>query len=54
MCSGTSLLSLLLEMGSQRPSPHVKTLCNSEPQIWPEIITARDAEKALVFKAQGL
>ena len=31
-------------MGSQHPSPNVKTLCNFEPQIWPEIITSRDAE----------
>ena len=32
-------------MGSQHPSPNVKTLCNFEPQIWPEIITSRDAER---------
>ena len=31
-------------MGSQYPSPNVKTLCNFEPQSWPEIITSRDAE----------
>ena len=31
-------------MGSQHPSPHVTTLCNFEPQIWPEVITSRDAE----------
>ena len=31
-------------LGSQHPSPNVKTLCNFEPQIWPEIITSRDAE----------
>ena len=31
-------------MGSQHPLPDVKTLCNFEPQIWPEIITSRDAE----------
>ena len=31
-------------MGSQHPSPNVKTLCNFEPQIRPEIITSRDAE----------
>ena len=31
-------------MGNQRPSPNVKTLCNCEPQIWPEIITSRDAK----------
>ena len=30
-------------LGSQHPSPNVKTLCNFEPQIWPEIITSRDA-----------
>ena len=31
-------------MGSQHPPSNVKTLCNFEPQIWPEIITSRDAE----------
>ena len=31
-------------MGSQPPSPNVKTLCSFEPQIWPEILTSRDAE----------
>ena len=31
-------------MGSQHPSPNVKTLCNLEPQTWPEKITSRDAE----------
>ena len=31
-------------MGSQHLSPHVKTLCNFEPQIWPDMITSRDAE----------
>ena len=31
-------------MGSQHPSPNVKTFCNFEPQIWREIITSRDAE----------
>ena len=31
-------------LGSQHPSPNVKTLCNFEPQIWPEMITSRDAE----------
>ena len=31
-------------LGSQHPSPNVKTFCNFEPQIWPEIITSRDAE----------
>ena len=25
-------------------SPNVKTLCNFEPQFWPEFITSRDAE----------
>ena len=30
-------------MGSQHPSPNVKTLCNFEPQIWPEMITSCDA-----------
>ena len=29
---------------SQHPSPNVKTLCNFEPRIWPEIITSREAE----------
>ena len=33
-------------MGSQRPSPNVKTLCNFEPQIWPEMITSRDVKSA--------
>ena len=37
---------LFLKMGSQHPSPDVKTLCNFEPLIWPEIITSRDAESA--------
>ena len=32
-------------MGSQHPSPNVKTLCN-ETQIWLEIITSRDAKTA--------
>ena len=31
-------------MDSQNPSPNAKTLCNFEPQIWPEIITSRDTE----------
>ena len=34
-------------MGSQHPShrsPNVKTFCKFELQIWPEIITSRDAE----------
>ena len=33
-------------MGSQHPSPNVKTFCNFEPQIWLEIITSRDAKSA--------
>ena len=33
-------------MGSQHPSPNVKTLCNFETQIWLEIITSRDAKSA--------
>ena len=44
--NGTSL-------GSQHPSPDVKTLCNFEPQIWPEIITSSEMPKVLVLKAQG-
>ena len=39
-------------LGSQHPSPNAKTLCNFEPQIWPEIITSRDAESAC-FKGSG-
>ena len=39
-------------LGSHHPSPNVKTLCNFEPQIWPEIITSRDAESAC-FKGSG-
>ena len=31
-------------MGSQHPSPNVKMFCNFEPQIWPEVITSRDAK----------
>ena len=31
-------------MGSQYPSPNVKTFRNFEPQNWPEIVTSRDAE----------
>ena len=38
------LCSVENSLGSQHPSPNVKTLCNFEPQIWPEIITSRDAE----------
>ena len=37
------------KMGSQHPSPNMKKLCNFEPQIWPEIITSRDAH-SLCFK----
>ena len=33
-------------MGSQHPSPNVKTLCNFETQIWLEIVTSRDAKSA--------
>ena len=32
------------EVGSQNPSPDVKTLCILEPQVWPELITSRDVE----------
>ena len=35
-----------LTMGSPHPSPNVKNLCNLETQIWPEIITSRDAKSA--------
>ena len=33
-------------MGSQHPSPNVKTSCNFEPQLWLEMITSRDAKSA--------
>ena len=33
-------------MGSQHPSPNVKTRCDFEPNFWPEIITSRDAESS--------
>ena len=33
-------------MGSQHPSPNVKTFCKFEPQIWLEILTSRDAKSA--------
>ena len=33
-------------MGSQHPSPNVKTFCKFEPLIWLEIITSRDAKSA--------
>ena len=29
----------------QHPSPNVKTICNFEPQIWPEILTSRALSK---------
>ena len=32
--------------GFRALTPNVKTLCNFEPQIWPEMITLRDAESA--------
>ena len=35
---------LASQLGSQHPSTNVNTLCNFEPQRWPEIITSRDAE----------
>ena len=35
-----------LLMGSQHPSPDVKTICSFELQIWPEIITSGDIESA--------
>ena len=37
---------LVTGMGSQHPSPNVKTFCKFEPQIWPETITSRDAKSA--------
>ena len=33
-------------MGSQHPSPNVKTLCSFGPQLRPENITSRDAQSA--------
>ena len=33
-------------LGSQHPSPNVKTFCKFEAQIWLEIITSRDAKSA--------
>ena len=39
-------LSLFL-LGSQHPSPNVKSPLLFKPQIWLEIITARDAKKCL-------
>ena len=40
------IFTLLPLMGSEHPSPNVKTFCNFEPQTWPEIVTSRDAESA--------
>ena len=37
-------IAIAIDMGSQHPSPNVKTLCNFEPRFWPEIIISRDAE----------
>ena len=31
-------------LGSQHPSPNVKSFCNFKPHIWPEVITSHDAE----------
>ena len=45
------LLSLTV-MGSQHPSPTVKNFPRFQPQIWPEIITSRDAESTY-FKGSG-
>ena len=39
-------------MGSQHPSPNVKTFCKFEPQISLDIFTSRDA-KVLVLKVRG-
>ena len=33
-------------MGSQHPSRNVKTLCNFEPNFWPETIASSDAKSA--------
>ena len=42
---GVRFIQVVLPLlGSQHLSPNVKTFCNFEPQIWPEIITSRDAE----------
>ena len=35
-----------ISLGSQHPSPNVKTFCDFEPQIWLEIIISRDARSA--------
>ena len=41
----------LTGMGSQHPSPNVKTFCNFEAQIWLEIITSRmRCAKSACFK----
>ena len=46
-------------LSSQHPSPHVKALCNFEPQIWLEIILSRDwgvakgSSSSRVAKFQG-
>ena len=39
-------------MGSQHRSPDVKTLCNFELRIWPEL-SHHMMPKVLVLKAQG-
>ena len=39
-------------MGGQHPSHNVKTLCNFEIRIRPEMITSRDAENTC-FKGSG-
>ena len=41
-----------VSVGSQHPSPNVKTFCNFEPQIWLEIITSLDAKSACL-KVRG-
>ena len=38
-------------MGSQHPSPNVKTFCTFRPQNWLEIITSRAVTKMLLLKA---
>ena len=40
-------------MGSQHPSPHVKPLCNFEPQKKKQKSSHRVMPKVLVLKAQG-
>ena len=44
--------SAMYKLGSQHPSPNVKTLCNVEPRSWPEIITSHDAESTC-FNGSG-